>query len=92
MSRDDAASWQHPLDDAPDQATDSSADAGGAFGGGVWGDGSGEAADPTATNLFSAEIENVNASDWDIDADSIWGDDGEADVDDGGAIGLDFPL
>jgi hypothetical protein len=50
------------------------------------------AADPWLANLFSDEIENVNASDWDVDTALIWGDDGEhhAVVEDGGAV--DFPL
>jgi hypothetical protein len=51
-------------------------------------------ADPAGGNLFSAEIENVNASDWDHDMDAIWGDEGgqSAVDDDGGVGGLDFPL
>jgi hypothetical protein len=49
--------------------------------------------DPTAANLFTAEIEHVDASDWDVDTALIWGDE----IDDGGAgldgsMGLDFPL
>ena len=48
---------------------------------------------PTALDLFSAEIENVDASDWDFDADLIWGDDGgDAAVDGGGTAEPDFPL
>ncbi|HET6672749.1 MAG TPA: hypothetical protein VFG92_05175 [Agromyces sp.] len=50
------------------------------------------AGDPTAANLFSDEIENVNASDWEVDAALIWGDDGGDTVIDGGSAGLDFPL
>lgn len=47
-----------------------------------------------ATNLFSAELENVNASDWDHEADLIWADDdlGPADAGDVGAAGPDFAL
>lgn len=49
--------------------------------------------DSAWTNLFSAEIENVDASDWDVDAALIWGDDGnDSVVDEGGTSGLDFPL
>ncbi|SFR94734.1 hypothetical protein SAMN04487846_1013 [Microbacterium sp. cf046] len=90
MSRDDAASWQDhlPLDDVPEQ----SVDAGDAPGADLWGvDFADAVADPGA-NLFSAEIENVSATDWDIDAESIWGDVGTDAVDDGGAMGLDFPI
>jgi hypothetical protein len=48
---------------------------------------------PAVPNLFSAEIENVDASDWDFDTDLIWGDDGgNAVVDDGGIADPDFPL
>ena len=48
--------------------------------------------DPAGTNLFSAEIENVNASDWDLEASSIWGDEGELGAEDGDILGMDFPL
>ena len=91
MSRDDAASRQDdlPLDDVPEQ----SADADEAPGADAWSvDFADPFADPATTNLFSAEIENVNATDWDLDADSIWGDDGGDAVDDGDVSGLDFPL
>ena len=85
----DAASWQRQLGD--EQPADPSA--GDTFGEDPWSDDVTEAlADPAGTNLFSAEIENVNASDWEIDTELIWGDDGQAGVDDGGSIGLDFPL
>ena len=91
MSSDDAASWQDhlPLDDVPEQP----ADADDALGADPWDEDFADPfADPASTNLFSAEIENVNASDWDVDADRIWGDDGGSDaVDDGGVSGLDFP-
>ena len=93
MSSDDAASWQDhlPLDDVPEQP---SADADDAFGADPWGDDFADPfADPASANLFSAEIENVNASDWDVDAARIWGDDAGSDaVDDGGDAGLDLPL
>ncbi len=92
MSSDDAASRQDhlPLDDVPEP----SADADGAPGADAWNvDFTDPFADPAMANLFSAEIENVNATDWDVDADSIWGDDVGSDaVDDGGVTGLDFPL
>jgi hypothetical protein len=38
------------------------------------------------TDMFSSEIANVDASDWDVDTDLIWGDDDPAD--DGGAFDL----
>ncbi|WP_396657594.1 hypothetical protein [Microbacterium sp.] len=49
-------------------------------------------ADPWATgdlgaDMFSSEIANVDASDWDVDTDLIWGDDGDP-ADDGGAFDL----
>ena len=49
-----------------------------AFADGQWDAGSDDPfADPAGANLFTAEIENVNASDWDdVDTDLIWGDDG----------------
>ena len=92
MSRDDASGWQDhpPLDDAPEQPADtheSDAD--------PWADALGDPfADPATANLFSAEIENVNASDWDIDTASIWGDEaGDTDIEgDGEALGLDLPF
>ena len=49
-------------------------------------------ADPASTNLFSAEIENVNASDWDVDTNLIWGDDGGDAVEGGEILGLDLPF
>ena len=89
MSSEHESSQRHDpiLDDAPAAPVDS-------FDAPTWGD---DAADPFAdsatANLFSAEIENVSASDWDMDADSIWGGDAPlGDVDDGGGIGLDFTL
>ncbi|WP_157002779.1 hypothetical protein [Agromyces laixinhei] len=53
--------------------------------------------DPTAVNLFTAEIEHVDASDWDVDTALIWGDEVDDVVDSGGigvdgSMGLDFPL
>lgn len=50
------------------------------------------AGDPTVGNLFTAEIENVNASDWDVDTALIWGDEGGDPIVDGGSAGFDFPL
>ena len=95
MSDDDAAGRQDhlPLDDVPEPA-DASADADDAFGADPWGDDSADPfADPASANLFSAEIENVNASDWDIDTASIWGDEaGDADIDGGDTLGLDLPF
>jgi hypothetical protein len=95
MSTDDAADAQDhlPLDDMADPAGEPTDPAGHAFDS-LWGSDFADA-DPLAANLFSAEIENVNASDWNLDSDLIWGGgDGDHAVDDGGggSIGLDFPL
>jgi hypothetical protein len=83
MSSDDAVGRQDhlPLDDVPESAD-------------PWGDDLADPfADPASANLFSAEIENVNASDWDVDTASIWGDEaGSADIDGGEALGLDLPF
>ena len=50
-------------------------------------------ADAMSANWFSDEIENVSASDWDVDAEQIWGDDDTgATADDAGGAGLDFSL
>ena len=48
--------------------------------------------DMVGTNLFTAEIENVNAADWDeVDTALIWGDDGgDVDGDDPSALDLPF--
>ena len=94
MSGDDAAGWQDdlPLDGAPEPAA-ASADTDDAFGADPWGDDPADPfADPGSANLFSAEIENVNASDWDIDTDLIWGDDGGDAATDGGGDTLGFDL
>jgi hypothetical protein len=91
MSRDDEASWQDQRshDGAPEQPADTSDE----FGADPWGDAVADAfADPDATNLFSAEIENVNASDWNLDAALIWGDDEQDPVVEDGGIGLDFSM
>ena len=97
MSDDDAAGRQDhlPLDDVPEQPPMRRPTTDDAFGADPWGDDSADPfADPASANLFSAEIENVNASDWDIDTASIWGDEaGDADIDGGGeALGLDLPF
>ena len=100
MSSDEAANGQSPLpfDDSPEQPNDLPADPDETFDDGGWDADLADAlsdptaGDPTAANLFSAEIENVNASDWDVDTALIWGDDGGDAVIDGGSIGLDFPL
>lgn len=88
MSSDDAAGRQDhlPPDDVPERAE-------AAFGIDSWAD---DLADPFAdpANLFSAEIENVSVTDWDVDAALIWGDGaGNADPD-GGAetLGFDLPF
>ena len=93
MSSDDAASWQDalPLDDVPEQPAEvpTADDASGAN---LWGDDADPFADPASVNLFSAEIENVNASDWDLDSSQIWGDDGGDAVDGGDILGVDLPF
>lgn len=89
-----SSSAEHGRDDrrvdgeqpAPLEAT------GGGTDGGFWGS---DAGDPFAdtTDWFSAELENVSASDWDIDTAQLWGDDidpGRAEED--GESGLDFSL
>ena len=94
MSSDDPG-WPHqPDDDVPAQPADPSIDADDAFGQDPWGDDPFDVfADPSASNLFSAELENVDASAWDVDTELIWGDDGRGPaVDDDGATGLDFSL
>jgi hypothetical protein len=89
MVSDESEGQDHlPLDDVPEVPAD-------AFGAGPWGDDLADPfADPSSPDFFSAEIENVNASDWDIDADLIWGDDGGgAPIEDGDAgMGLDLPF
>jgi hypothetical protein len=94
MSSDDAASGQDhlPLDDVTDPSAELSADPDTvALDADLWG---ADIPDISGANLFTDEIENVDVSDWDIDASLIWGDDGEHPVveDGGDAIGLDFPL
>ena len=92
------SSGQHdrPIDGAPEQSTPAD-DA--AFPADLWGDGFADAFSDASTNWFSAEIENVSASDWDIDTAQIWdGDGGQDDVTDGGdavagdSVGGDFPM
>lgn len=91
MSIPDAAREQ---DDLPPDGVHQQPAETGAFGQDPWNVDFADAfADPAGSNLFSAEIENVHASDWDLDMDGIWGEDGghsAVDVDSVG--GLDFPL
>ncbi len=50
-------------------------------------------ADLTGMNMFVREIENVETSDWDVDSDSLWGEEGvitAVDIGDG-AIDSDLP-
>jgi len=85
----DESEWQDhlPLDDVPEGPVEASADAGEAFDAHPWGEDFADPfADPASTDLFSAEIQNVNASDWDVDSDLIWGDDP------GDSSGLDLPF
>ncbi|WP_194420294.1 hypothetical protein [Microbacterium abyssi] len=56
----------------------------------LWPDAAADA-DPTGANIFTAEIENVNSADWEVDPELIWGDDPAAASDiDGGALGPDL--
>lgn len=50
--------------------------------------------DISGANMFTEEIENVDASDWDVDSDLLWGNDGaEATIDIGdGVFDTDFPI
>ncbi|MFJ4173509.1 hypothetical protein [Microbacterium sp. NPDC089696] len=45
------------------------------------------------SNIFTAEIENVISSDWEMDPDVIWGDEPGVTTDvDGGSPGADFAV
>jgi hypothetical protein len=74
----------------PDGSADSDEDA---FADGPWDAGSDDSfADAAGANLFTAEIENVNAADWDeVDTALLWGDDG-GDVGGGDPSALDLPF
>ena len=91
MQGDDESSRQHQTPDGEPRLSGEADDASSAD---AWSDGfTAVSADPDAVNLFSSEIENVNATDWDIDAALIWGDDaGPAAVQDEGVTGHDFSL
>ncbi len=89
-----SSSEKHGRDDAPldDEQQASPEATGGGADGGFWGS---DAGDPFAdtTDWFSAELENVSASDWDIDTAQLWGDDIDPGrVEEGGESGLDFSL
>ena len=59
---------------------------------GLW-NGTAADADPTGANMFTAEIENVTSSDWEVDPDVIWGDEpGPAEDIGGVAWGADFAV
>lgn len=61
--------------------------------GDLWDEPDAAIADLTGMNMFVQEIENVETSDWDVDSDSLWGEEGvitAADIGDG-AIDLDLP-
>jgi len=49
--------------------------------------------DISGANMFTDEIESINASDWDVDSDLLWGSDtAEAGIDIGdGVFDTDFP-
>jgi len=95
MSSDDTPSRQEdlPLEGEPEQPSETTADSGElAIDQSPWSVLTDPATDPTGANLFSSEIENVNASDWDIDTALIWGDESDdAPAGDSG-MDLDFPL
>ena len=81
-----------PLDSvgAPPAGVDAVTGAGGA---GAWGPDNDALAESAEPGMFSEEIEDIDASDWDVDVSGIWGDDGDgASLDDGGVLGGDFPL
>ncbi|OAN42129.1 hypothetical protein [Microbacterium sp. H83] len=62
------------------------------FDAGFWTEAAVEA-DPAGSNIFTAEIENVNSSDWEMDPDIIWGDETVLTHDvDGGSLGADFAV
>lgn len=42
-------------------------------------------------DVFTREIENVSASDWDVDSDLLWGEPDAPDDPGADAIGADFP-
>ena len=63
------------------------------FGDESWDESADPFADPLGVNMFTQEIENVDASDWDVDSDSLWGDvgaDAGTDIGDG-SFDIDFP-
>jgi len=71
---------------APDDADDAS-------GGFAGGDASAfpEDGSPFDANLFDDELVHIDASDWDVDADAIWGEDPALDAGSPG-FGFDIPL
>ena len=90
----DAASGSVPFDGVPEQSADLPGGAGQAFDGDPWDAEVADAlGDAVSANWFSAEIENVNASDWEADAAQIWADDdGEGAGDADAGLGMDFSL
>jgi hypothetical protein len=96
MSSDEAVNGPGPM--WSDEPSAQPADPDEAFDGGGWDADLTDAlfdptaGDPTVGNMFTAEIENVNASDWDVDTALIWGDEGGDAIVDGGSAGFDFPL
>ncbi|WP_106816605.1 hypothetical protein [Microbacterium timonense] len=58
-----------------------------------WGQGEELVDDDSFVNAFTDEIAGITASDWDVDADVLWGDDVSPDLGaDPGAAGYDFPM
>lgn len=47
---------------------------------------------PHAEDPFDSELAHVHVSDWNIDADSIWGADPQTDVPDHGGAAFDLPM
>ncbi|MGO2746139.1 hypothetical protein [Microbacterium sp.] len=62
-------------------------------GGESWNEPDDASPDLTGMNMFTEEIQNVDASDWDVDSNSLWGDEGTDIVADigGGPFDIDFP-
>lgn len=48
----------------------------------IWADGA--LFDPLSTDSFSQELANIDESDWNVDADLIWGEEAAGGVDPGG--------
>ncbi|MGP6170837.1 hypothetical protein ACTU6U_01515 [Microbacterium sp. A196] len=72
--------------DEPDPIDETGSD------GAAWNNSDAAFSDPTGMKMFAEEIDNVDVSDWDVDSDSLWGDEGTnpiADIGDG-TFDIDF--